>query len=82
MRSVVADGSEIAGDVENCVLGRGVKVGKGAVVKNSIILSYVEIGPGVHVENEVVDKWTRITRTKEMTAPEGKTGFVRKSDLL
>ena len=81
-RSVVADGSEIAGEVENCVLGRGVKVGKGAVVKNSIILSYVEIGPGVHVENEVVDKWTRIIRTKEMTSPEGKTGFVRKSDLL
>ncbi len=80
--SVIADGSEIAGDVENSIIGRGVKIGKGAFVKNSIILSYVEIGPDVHIENEIVDKWTRIIRTKELVSPAGKTGFVRKSDLV
>lgn len=80
--SVIADGSEIGGDVENCVIGRGVKIGKGAFVKNSIILSYSEIGPEAHIENEIVDKWTKIRRTKELVAPAGTTGFVRKSDLL
>ncbi len=81
-RSVIADGCEVAGDVENCVIGRGVKIGKGAFVKNSIILSYCEIGPDVHVENEIVDVWTKIRRTKELVSPAGKVGFVRKSDLL
>ena len=80
--SVIADGCEIEGDIENCVIGRGVKVGKGAFVKNSIILSYVEIGNDVHIENEIVDKWTKINRTKELVSPAGKTGFVRKTDLL
>ena len=81
-RSVIADGCEIAGDVENCVIGRGVRIGKGAFVKNSIILSYCEIGPDVHIENEIVDKWTVIKRTKELVSPAGTVGFVRKSDLL
>ena len=35
--SLIADGCIIEGTVENSVLFRGVKVGKGAVIKNSIL---------------------------------------------
>ena len=36
--SLIADGCQIEGQVENSILFRGVKIGKGSVVKNSIIL--------------------------------------------
>ena len=36
--SFIADGCEIEGTVINSVLFRGVKVGKGTVVKNSILM--------------------------------------------
>lgn len=81
-RSVVSDGCEIAGEIENSVIGRGVHIGKGAIVKNSIVSSYAQIGPGVHLENEVVDKWARIIHTKEMYAPSSEPGYVRKGDIL
>ena len=42
--SLVSDGCLIEGTVENCVLFRGVKIGKGAVVKNCIIMTDNIIG--------------------------------------
>ena len=34
--SLISDGCLIEGTVENCILFRGVKIGKGAVVKNDV----------------------------------------------
>jgi len=42
--SLIADGCVIEGTVENCVIFRGVKVGKGSVVRNSVILQDTYIG--------------------------------------
>ena len=54
--SLVADGCVIDGEVENCVLFRGVRVGKGARLKNCVIMqdSYVE--DDVELENVIFDK--------------------------
>ena len=54
--SLVADGCVIDGEVENCVLFRGVRVGKGAKLKNCVIMqdSYVE--DDVELENVIFDK--------------------------
>ena len=54
--SLVADGCQIEGTVENCVLFRGVHIGRGAVVKNSIIMQSCDIGPNVELENVIFDK--------------------------
>ena len=80
--SIVANGCEIWGTVENCVIGRGAKIGKGAVVRNSIVLAYTEIGEGVHVEHQVVDKWAKIIHPKNVIAAEDQPGYVRRSDIL
>ena len=42
--SLVADGCIIDGQVENCIIFKGVKVEKGAVVKNSILMQDTVIG--------------------------------------
>ncbi|MBQ9856893.1 MAG: glucose-1-phosphate adenylyltransferase subunit GlgD [Clostridia bacterium] len=54
--SLIADGCVIEGTVENCVLFRGVHVGKGAVLKDSIIMQDSEIGPDCELENVIFDK--------------------------
>ncbi len=54
--SLIADGCSIEGTVENCVLFRGVRIGKGAVVKNSIIMQGTYIGENANLNCVVIDK--------------------------
>ncbi len=54
--TLFADGCKIEGEIENCILFRGVKVGKGAVVKNSIIMQDTVIGENANVEYVITDK--------------------------
>ena len=60
--SLIADGCVIEGTVENCVLFRGVHIGKGAMVKDSIIMQDSEIGDDVELENVIFDKAVTIRR--------------------
>lgn len=80
--SMVSNGCLIDGTVENSVIGRGVKIGKGAVVKNSVVLSYAEIGPDVHLEGQVVDKWAKVIHATDIVAAADKPGYIRRSDKL
>jgi glucose-1-phosphate adenylyltransferase len=54
--SLLADGCVIEGTVENSILFRGVKVGKGSVVRNSILLQDTYTGSGVSLNYVVTDK--------------------------
>lgn len=64
--SLVANGSVIAGRVENSILFRGVRVHKDARVVNSIIMQKGEIGPGAIIENVICDKDVKITAGKKL----------------
>lgn len=52
----LADGCIIEGDVENCVIFRGVKIGKGAKVKNCILMQDVVVGEGCELKCVIADK--------------------------
>lgn len=80
--SLISNGCSIEGSVENSVFGRGINIGKDAVIKNCVILSYADIGPGVHLENQVVDKWAKIRRAKEIIASPDNPGYIRRDDIL
>ena len=54
--SLVGDGCVIEGNVENCVLFRGVHIGRGASVKNAIIMQDSEVEDFVELENVILDK--------------------------
>lgn len=54
--SLVANGCVIEGEVENCILFRGVKVHKGASLRNCIVLQNCEIQDQVNMENAILDK--------------------------
>ena len=54
--SLVADGCIIEGSVENCVLFRGVHVGRGAHLKDCIIMQDCYIEEEDEMENVILDK--------------------------
>jgi len=58
---LVADGCQIRGSVENCVLFRGVRIGKGAYVRNSIIMQDTVIGENVQFSYGICDKNVRVS---------------------
>ncbi len=55
--SLIADGCVIEGTVENSILFRGVKVGKGTVVKNSILFMDTYTGENVNLNCVIADKY-------------------------
>ena len=63
---MVADGCIIEGQVENSILFRGVKVAKGAVVKNCILMQDTVIEEGARVDYTITDKQVVISAGKEM----------------
>jgi glucose-1-phosphate adenylyltransferase len=58
--SLVSEGCEIYGDVEKSVLFSGVKIGKGAIIKNSVILPHTIIEENVWIEDAVIGGQSRI----------------------
>jgi glucose-1-phosphate adenylyltransferase len=54
--SLITDGCDIAGQVEHSVLSPGVRVGPGAVVRDSIVFCDCEIGSGAIVARAILDE--------------------------
>lgn len=67
--SLVANGCRIEGTVINSVLFRGVKVAKGAVVKNSIVMQDAQIQEGAEIDHCILDKQSVIRRNGRLIAP-------------
>lgn len=63
---MVADGCVIEGEIENCVLFRGVHIAKGAKVKNCILMQDTVVEEGVNMEYVITDKKVTISAGKEM----------------
>ena len=76
--SLISDGCEIEGTVENCILFRGVKVGKGSVVKNSIIMQDTVIGTGVQLDCVITDKNVVIRDRRHLAGCEDLPYFIAK----
>lgn len=68
--SLVADGCQIEGTVENSVLFRGVKIAANAHVKNCIIMQDGQVHDGGYIENCILDKQAVIKRNAKLIGPE------------
>ncbi|MCI5661047.1 MAG: glucose-1-phosphate adenylyltransferase subunit GlgD [Clostridia bacterium] len=67
--SLVADGCIVEGSVENCVLFRGVHIGRGACLKNCIVMQDSSIGEYAELENAILDKVVTVRRGERLIAP-------------
>ena len=59
-RSIIGNGSEIYGEVRNCVIGSGVTIEEGSVVRDSIIMKDVVIGKNCVVDKSIVAESCKI----------------------
>lgn len=59
-RSIIGEGSNIYGQVYSSVIGCGVTIGKGTVVRDSIIMNQTRIGDGCQINRAIVAEEVRI----------------------
>lgn len=69
-QSLVSEGCQVFGEVENSVLFSGVKVGKGAIIKDSVILPNTVIGDNAVIVRAVVGSDTVIDPYVKIGAPQ------------
>ncbi len=65
--SLIADGCQIKGEVENCIIFKGVKVEEGAVVKNSILMQDTVVGENCKINCIIADKNVNIKSGVELS---------------
>jgi len=76
IHSIVTEGCEIDGHVENSVLSPDVIVGEGAEVLYSVLMPGVVVEPGAKVEYAIVGENTVIRKGAHVgTAPDGSEGW-------
>lgn len=80
--SLVSDGCVIEGTVENCILFRGVKIGKGSVVKNSVLMQDTVVGANVELNCVLTDKNVVIRDRRHLSGCETQPYFIGKGRML
>ena len=53
-RSIIGEGTDIYGEVYNSVIGCGVTIGKGTVIRDSIIMNQTQIGEGCEINKAII----------------------------
>ena len=80
--TLIADGCIIEGTVENSIIFRGVKVGRGSVVRNSILLQDTVVGSGVSLNCVVTDKNTMVRDGRMLSGHETMPFFIGKGIMV
>lgn len=80
--SLIADGCIIDGTVENSILFRGVKVGKGAVIKNAIVMQGAVIEEKAGVINVITDKEVTVSKNRTITGSADYPVYITKGAVV
>nr|MBQ8251834.1 glucose-1-phosphate adenylyltransferase [Lachnospiraceae bacterium] len=59
-KCIIGEGSQIYGKVYNSVIGCGVTIGEGTVVRDSIIMNHAEIGAGCELNKAIIAEQVQI----------------------
>lgn len=81
-RSLISNGCQIAGDVKNSIIGRGAKIGKGAILDNCLIMPGAEIGENAMISNLIVDKGARIIHKKSLAGYEDDPLYIARRETV
>lgn len=76
--SLIASGCVIEGTVENSIIFRGVKIGKNAVVKNSIIMQHGVIGESAKLDSIITDTYAQVTSGRVLLGYSNCPFFIKK----
>jgi glucose-1-phosphate adenylyltransferase len=76
--AMIANGCLIQGTVENSIISRGVKIGKGVVIKNSIIMQKCQIEDNCYLDSVILDKDVKVEANTVLTGTASAPFVVRK----
>ncbi len=76
--SLIADGCVIMGEVENCIIFRGVTIGRGARVRNSIIMQDTVISERTDLNHLITDKNVVINPDRILNGHENYPLYIKK----
>ncbi len=82
INSMIADGALIAGTVENSVLFRGVRVDKGAVVRNCVLMQDTVVEAGATMEYVITDKNVTVREGIEVKGSQSYPVYVQKGETV
>ena len=80
--SLVADGCVIEGIVENSILFRGVKIAKGAKVKNCVLMQDTVVEAGANLDYVITDKNVKVEVAQELHGTDSFPVFVAKGKTV
>ena len=80
--SLIADGCSIEGEVYNSIIFRGVKVAKGTVVKNSILMQGTIVGENALINCIIADKNVVVKDRRVLSGCDTHPFFIHKSTVL
>lgn len=80
--SLIADGCQIFGEVENSIIFRGTKIGKGTVVKNCILFQDTFTGENVKLNCVIADKNVVIRDNKNLSGDETLPFYLSKGKMI
>ena len=80
--SLVADGCVIEGEVENCVLFRGVKIAKGTKLQNCVVMQDSVIGPNSRLSYVIMDKDVVIKNDRSLLGFQSYPVFINKGSIV
>lgn len=79
---MAADGCIVEGEVENSVLFRGVKIGKGAKVRNCVLMQDTVVEAGADLEYVISDKNVTVTANKQLKGTDTFPVFIAKQHTV
>ena len=80
--SLVADGCNIEGEVYNSIIFRGVTVGRGAVIKNCVLMQNTIIGANASMNCIITDKNVIIKDRRVLSGSENHPFYISKGTVI
>lgn len=80
--SLVAQGCQIEGEVENCIISKGVNIGKGAKVQNCIIMQDTKIGENASLSYVICDKDVVIKNDRALMGYDTYPIYIAKDNIV
>jgi glucose-1-phosphate adenylyltransferase len=80
--SLVADGCIVEGSIENCILFRGVHVGAGSALRDSIIMQASDVRENCSLDHVILDKGVTVRAGRKLAGYESFPVIIRKGSVI
>ena len=80
--SMIADGCDIQGTVENSILFRGVKIGRNATVRNCILMQDTIVGDGAFLNHVISDKNAVVRDNRMLAGADVQPFYITKGKMI